>query len=118
VRALVEDLGPEQGPWTSRLRTHLENTVAPGSRIPQVEVEVDTSHPFATGDSKLGLTIHDIQIEGGAGGMSFADGHAEIRKWTDKNLLNPAANRLVRAERGPDSDLEWLARRTTERRYR
>lgn len=72
VRALIEDLGPEQGSWTSRLRAHLENTVAPGSRIPQVDVEVVTSHPFATGDSKLGLTVRDIRIEGGAGGMSFA----------------------------------------------
>ncbi|MFW5740900.1 MAG: hypothetical protein ACOC1F_11095, partial [Myxococcota bacterium] len=72
VRALIEDLGPEQGSWTSRLRAHLENTVAPGSRIPQVEVEVDTSHPFATGSSKFGLSVRNIHIEGGAGGMSFA----------------------------------------------
>ena len=72
VRALVEDLGPEQGSWSSRLRAHVENTIAPGSRIPQVDVEVLTSHPFATGDSKLGLTVRDIRIEGGAGGMSFA----------------------------------------------
>lgn len=72
VRGLIEDLGPEQGPWTSRLRAHLENTVAPGSVIPQVEVEVSTEHPFAHGTSKLGLTIREIRIEGGAGGMSFA----------------------------------------------
>ena len=72
VRAFVEDLGPEQGAWSSRLRAHLENTVAPGSVIPQVEIGVDTVHPFATGTSKLDLTVRDIRINGGAGGMSFA----------------------------------------------
>src|ERR1035437_7447027 len=24
---------------------------------------------------------------GGAGGLSFADGHAEVKKWTDKNVI-------------------------------
>jgi prepilin-type N-terminal cleavage/methylation domain-containing protein/prepilin-type processing-associated H-X9-DG protein len=51
-----------------------------------------------------------------AGGLSFADGHAEIRKWTDPKILDPTSIRNVRAETGPDSDMEWLARRTTVER--
>jgi prepilin-type processing-associated H-X9-DG protein len=49
----------------------------------------------------------------GAGGLSFADGHSEIKKWKDANVLNlktvPAA-----LPRDPTSlDLRWLEERST-----
>jgi prepilin-type N-terminal cleavage/methylation domain-containing protein len=44
------------------------------------------------------------------GGLSFADGHAMTKKWTDRYLLDPAVTSNSRAE-GPD--LPWLAERTT-----
>ncbi|MCU0693255.1 MAG: hypothetical protein MUF54_17825, partial [Polyangiaceae bacterium] len=72
LRVLVEDLGPEAGGWKSRLRAHLENTVEPGSVIPQVDVEVTTRHPQATGDSTLALSLRNLLIDGGSGGMSIA----------------------------------------------
>ncbi len=54
-------------------------------------------------------TYHDR-----AGGLSFADGHAEIRKWRDANLINymgpPGAN--VTAQPGA-GDLQWLGQRTS-----
>jgi prepilin-type N-terminal cleavage/methylation domain-containing protein/prepilin-type processing-associated H-X9-DG protein len=47
----------------------------------------------------------------GAGGLSFADGHSEIKKWKDKNVLNLAA---PPAAKDPSStDLPWLQERTT-----
>ena len=47
----------------------------------------------------------------GAGGLSFADGHSEIKKWRDKNLLS---SRAAPADRDPAStDLTWRADRTT-----
>ena len=46
-----------------------------------------------------------------AGGISFADGHAEIRKWKDKNLFNvPAGNPRLP---GIGDDLYWISTRTT-----
>ena len=46
-----------------------------------------------------------------AGGLSFADGHAEIRKWHDKSVLEQAASF---ARKDPTStDLDWLIERTT-----
>lgn len=49
----------------------------------------------------------------GAGGLSFADGHSEIKKWKDKNVLNLAA---PPAAKDPAStDLQWLQDRTTSR---
>jgi prepilin-type N-terminal cleavage/methylation domain-containing protein len=47
----------------------------------------------------------------GAGGISFADGHAEIRKWRDNAILSQAG---VGARKDPNSDdLPWLIERTT-----
>ncbi len=46
-----------------------------------------------------------------AGGMSFADGHAEIRKWKDNSVVSQAASY---ARKDPSSkDLDWLIERTT-----
>ena len=47
-----------------------------------------------------------------AGGISFADGHAEIKKWRDKNIL--AGKVTLPAPKDPaSSDLTWLQDRTT-----
>jgi prepilin-type processing-associated H-X9-DG protein len=49
-----------------------------------------------------------------AGGLSFADGHAEIKKWTDKNVLAQLAANPGATRRDPNStDLPWLSERTT-----
>lgn len=46
-----------------------------------------------------------------AGGMSYADGHGEIKKWTDRNILNA---RSTSPNRDPgSSDLTWILQRTT-----
>ena len=52
----------------------------------------------------------------GAGGLSFADGHAEIKKWKDGKLLG--LNAIVTETTGliPDpgaGDLDWLKQRST-----
>ena len=49
-----------------------------------------------------------------AGGLSFADGHAEIKKWKDATVLKvPAGNARSSSSAG---DLTWLSLRTTEPR--
>jgi prepilin-type processing-associated H-X9-DG protein len=48
---------------------------------------------------------------GRAGGLSFADGHAEIKKWTDKNVVKVPPGNPRMAGDGPD--LWWLSERTT-----
>jgi len=45
----------------------------------------------------------------GAGGLSFADGHAEIRKWVDANTLRPG---LV-GDRAAARDVPWIQVRTS-----
>ena len=54
---------------------------------------------------------------GNAGGLSFADGHAEIKGWKDSNLLNAnKAKNYVGAWVNPDNssgNLAWLQERST-----
>jgi prepilin-type N-terminal cleavage/methylation domain-containing protein/prepilin-type processing-associated H-X9-DG protein len=47
----------------------------------------------------------------GAGGLSYADGHCEVKKWRDRNVLN-AHSTDVAADSG-SNDLLWLQERST-----
>ena len=67
-------------------------------------------------DPNLPTTWVDVPAtyHNGAGGLSFADGHAEIKKWKDKNVLGLTAP--VSPTKDPNSDnLPWLLERTTSR---
>jgi len=49
---------------------------------------------------------------GGAGGLSFADGHSEIKSWKDKNVLNPPTSGGSSFASDPNSqDNAWLEQR-------
>jgi len=55
----------------------------------------------------------------GAAGISFADAHAEIRKWRDPRTMPPVKynNNLVLNVASPNNqDMIWLAERTSSRR--
>jgi prepilin-type N-terminal cleavage/methylation domain-containing protein/prepilin-type processing-associated H-X9-DG protein len=48
---------------------------------------------------------------GNAGGLSFADGHAEIKKWRDQKMINAQSTDILR---DPNStDLAWFQERST-----
>ena len=51
----------------------------------------------------------------GAGGLSFADGHAEIKKWKDPVVLSCTAGnaQIGFAQGAGTTDLQWLQDRTT-----
>jgi prepilin-type N-terminal cleavage/methylation domain-containing protein/prepilin-type processing-associated H-X9-DG protein len=48
-----------------------------------------------------------------AGGLSFADGHAQIRKWTDPHVLNQEGNFVTSLN---SRDLQWMLSITTVKR--
>jgi prepilin-type N-terminal cleavage/methylation domain-containing protein len=55
---------------------------------------------------------------GASGALSFADGHAEIRKWTDPAVKDRPVTKVNFPNNStfpaiPDSDLAWLQERTT-----
>lgn len=55
---------------------------------------------------------------GGAGDMSFADGHSEVRKWKGSSVpkyRNPAGNVTINPSDPKDKvDLEWVQRKFVE----
>jgi prepilin-type N-terminal cleavage/methylation domain-containing protein/prepilin-type processing-associated H-X9-DG protein len=52
---------------------------------------------------------------GGAGGISYADGHAEIKKWKDSNVLNLKSVPSALARDPNSGDLGWLQCRSTSK---
>jgi prepilin-type N-terminal cleavage/methylation domain-containing protein/prepilin-type processing-associated H-X9-DG protein len=54
---------------------------------------------------------------GGSGALSFADGHAEIKKWSDASVRDRPVTRTAysagTATATPQNDLRWLQERTT-----
>jgi len=64
--------------------------------------------------SSLQWVDYPASYHNNAGGLSFADGHAEIKKWKDATVLKVPAG----AGRSSSSagDLIWLSQRTTEPR--
>lgn len=52
---------------------------------------------------------------GGSGVMSFADGHVEVKVWTDTNIKNrPVTKTLVKdLPATPNADLIWMQQRST-----
>ena len=50
----------------------------------------------------------------GAGGLSFADGHAEIKKWVDPRTTPPVTKSTVQTvNQANNRDVVWLWERTT-----
>ena len=49
----------------------------------------------------------------GANGMSYADGHSEIKKWRDGILLNRKTAFIGAAPKDMGRDLRWLGERST-----
>ena len=49
---------------------------------------------------------------GGAGGLSYADGHSEIKGWKDKYVLHPQTTGALNFPSDPSSsDNAWLEQR-------
>jgi prepilin-type N-terminal cleavage/methylation domain-containing protein/prepilin-type processing-associated H-X9-DG protein len=72
---------------------------------------IDMSAGNATTLPNLPASYHN-----GAGGLSFADGHAEIRRWVDPRTKPPLQNRFVKFVNCPNNpDVTWLQERATSR---
>jgi len=63
--------------------------------------------------AKYVLRDFPASYHGGAGGLSFADGHSEIHKWVD-GRTTPPVGKAVRPSASPNNrDVAWLQERTT-----
>jgi prepilin-type N-terminal cleavage/methylation domain-containing protein/prepilin-type processing-associated H-X9-DG protein len=67
--------------------------------------------------SQIHIIDYPASNHNGAGGLSFADGHAEIHKWRDRRTRPPVRNTtltLVVPSAG-NADMIWLSQRTSIR---
>jgi prepilin-type N-terminal cleavage/methylation domain-containing protein/prepilin-type processing-associated H-X9-DG protein len=58
----------------------------------------------------IAIGNYPASYHGQAGGLAFADGHAEIKKWRDPRTIKPAANHI----NSPGNvDMQWLMERSS-----
>lgn len=83
-------------------------------------------HPDSINDSLFAVPMtstnatwwdNPASYHNGAGGFSFQDGHAEIKKWQDANTIQPVVRKSPSLGNGKWSprDIVWLQNRTTEK---
>jgi prepilin-type processing-associated H-X9-DG protein len=83
-------------------------------------------HPDSINDGLLAIPMtstnatwwdNPASYHNGACGFSFADGHAETKKWRDANTIQPVLRRNPSAGNGKSSpnDMAWIQERTSEK---
>jgi prepilin-type N-terminal cleavage/methylation domain-containing protein/prepilin-type processing-associated H-X9-DG protein len=105
----------------SSYRTFLKTTAFTRPGPSQTWVFLD-EHPDSINDGLFGLYMTQLRWDdvpasyhNGACGFSFADGHAEIKKWRDQGTLAPIrkANPSTGTGASAPNDLKWLQERTS-----
>lgn len=113
-------------PWTETNGKIIRKTgdmINPGPAMTWVTIEENPEsindgwfvvNVSRTAPASLQWVDYPATYHNNAGALSFADGHAEIRKWRDASVIRPpAGNARTSSSAG---DLTWLAQRTTEAR--
>ncbi len=100
-----------------RIFTKLSNINHPAPSLAFVFIDenpntINDGH-FVCDPTVTKWTDTPASYHGTAGGLSFADGHAEIKKWRDQNIIN-ATGFDVQPQAGT-TDLLWLQERSTSR---
>jgi prepilin-type processing-associated H-X9-DG protein len=57
---------------------------------------------------------YPASYHGGAGGLAFADGHAEIHKWVDPDTMPPLTTDLTAKNDPNNKDTMWLQERSSQ----
>jgi prepilin-type N-terminal cleavage/methylation domain-containing protein/prepilin-type processing-associated H-X9-DG protein len=132
VRSVSMDAAVGDGPkysafsWLSYVARKSGDFIAPGPSDSWVFTD---EHPDAIDDAILytnpgctngtgSFTELPSSDHGGACGMGFADGHAEIHKWRDPNTLRGVVYKEGAADNVSvvnSADLAWLAQKTPHR---
>ena len=96
--------------------SHIKNPSPAGALvfIDESEYVIDDGYFIVNAFSPNTWQNYPSSRHAGAGDMSFADGHAEIRRWkgsATRTFKNPGGNVTINPNNGPDkADLEWVQR--------
>ncbi|HEY1789422.1 MAG TPA: prepilin-type N-terminal cleavage/methylation domain-containing protein [Verrucomicrobiae bacterium] len=105
---------------TGRLRVFRKQNELVGPRPDMAWVFID-ENPNSINDGWFVCDPNNNQLwydipatyHNNAGGLSYADGHAEIKVWRDPNVLHATANNVGRDPAIPD--LSWLQQRSSSK---
>jgi prepilin-type N-terminal cleavage/methylation domain-containing protein/prepilin-type processing-associated H-X9-DG protein len=123
MNGFVGDTGKINGGLNPGYRIYLKSTdiILPGPSMCWVLLD---EHPDSINDSLFsvimtGTTWTDVpaSYHNGACGFSFADGHAEIRRWRDPNSIQPVlhVNPSAGNKKSSPTDIPWLQQRSSAR---
>ncbi len=98
--------------WTYRKLTEIRSPASQFVFIDEREESVDDGYFLVSVDSVDTWGNLPAIYHNGAGGLSFADGHAEIRKYLDPATLKPGIDGTRKAPR----DVKWINERASMRR--
>jgi prepilin-type N-terminal cleavage/methylation domain-containing protein/prepilin-type processing-associated H-X9-DG protein len=126
VQPGADGVWPDTGPIRARHRVFQRTSDL--SNASRVWVFVDEREDSIE-DSYCGVVMMEESVlantpasyHNGACGFTFADGHAEIKKWLDARTKPPLNRKTEQATSWPRSvpgspDVQWLQERTTQRR--
>jgi prepilin-type N-terminal cleavage/methylation domain-containing protein len=68
--------------------------------------------PTLTGAAKTWID-RPASYHNSAGGLTFADGHSEIKRWRDRNMITDTGSADVKPATPDPGDLDWLMERST-----
>lgn len=113
------------GPWrVYRKTSDFINPGAAGTFVFLDEREDSINDGFFVVDmdgyptSPVQLVDSPASYHGGSGGLSFADGHSELKRWKSNFVLQPPLAGQVRPYPTPDrgnADVAWMQERATRR---
>lgn len=114
---LFDDLTSGKNPHKSFVKSTDINNPSPSGAlvfIDESEYVIDDGYFIVDAFSPNTWQNYPSSRHGGAGDLSFADGHSEVRKWKGgavKNFKNPAGRVTINPANGPDKvDLNWIQR--------
>ena len=121
---VTEGLTPPAGQWTGvgnmGTRNFFKDTdfTRPGPAMTYVfigENQYTINDGFFVSDPNQGNYWQDVPASrhAGSGGLSYADGHTEMKRWTDGKILNFAGTVGQISGTPNSSDTTWLQQRAT-----
>jgi len=84
--------------------------------LDELPESINDGNFFTNPDASFNLIDYPSSHHNGGGALSFADGHAEIHKWTDPRtvpVVPPGAGVLLNVILPGDADVTWLGNRAT-----
>ena len=114
--------GLDAGYFIYRKTSDFRNLAPSLARVLLDEHEDSINGPgFVVDMLRSGATAQLIDVPGsyhhGACGFGFADGHSEIKRWTDYRIVLPVLRQTIstRTQAPNSADIAWLQERTSGR---